>query len=258
MPDEQHIVSAGRDGTTRVWRVDNGYSMALLAHGGDWIVYTPDGYFDGSHYGGDLVGITRGLDTFGIDQFAFQLNRPDLILSRIVLGSPEFIEHLHARYQLRLERSGLHVGPASAVLEAPEVHLIGAKQDGKFAEIEAQLSDAHSPLASYQIYVNNVPLFHGQGKSISGQSARISERMELGLGENKVEISAFNTQGVEALRAHWSAIYRPEPNSVKGDLYYIGFGVSHYQNPALTLHLRIRTFSIWARRLSVTPDRIGM
>lgn len=51
------LVTAGQDATTRVWRVDNGYSMALLAHGGDWIVYTPDGYFDSSHYGGDLVDL---------------------------------------------------------------------------------------------------------------------------------------------------------------------------------------------------------
>jgi WD40 repeat protein len=234
-PDEQHIVSAGHDGTTRVWRVDDGYSMALLAHGGDWIVYTPNGYFDGSHYGGDLVGITRGLDTFGVDQFALQLNRPDLILSRMGIGSPEFIEHLHARYQLRLERSGFRVKPGGAELDAPEARLIGAKQDGKFAQIDAELSDAHYPLAAYQIYVNNIPIFHGPGKPISGQSAQVSERIELGIGENKIEISAFNTQGIEALRAHWSAIYRPESKDVKNDLYYIGFGVSHYRNPAFNL-----------------------
>lgn len=235
-PDEQHIVSAGHDGTTRVWRVDNGYSMALLAHGGDWIAFTPDGYFDGSHYGGDLVGITRGLDTFGIDQFAFQLNRPDLILSRMGLGTPEFIDHLRARYQLRRERSGFHISSVGPVFEPPEARLISAKQEGKFAQIDAELSDAHHPLATYQIYVNNIPIFHGRGKPITGQSARINERIELGVGENKIEVSAFNTEGVEALRAHWSAIYRPNSNAVKGDLYYIGFGVSRYQNPALNLH----------------------
>jgi WD40 repeat protein len=234
-PDEQHIVSAGHDATTRVWRVDNGYSMALLAHGGDWIVYTPDGYFDSSHYGGDLVGITRGLDTYAVDQFALQLNRPDLILSRMGIGSPDFIEHLHSRYQRRLERSGFHVSAQSPSLEAPEVHLIEAKQDGKFAQIEADISDQHYPLQAYQIYVNNVPIFRGQGKTVTGLKARLSERIELGQGENKVEISAFNSQGVEALRAHWSTIYRPDSKDVRGDLYYVGFGVSHYRNPALNL-----------------------
>jgi WD40 repeat protein len=234
-PDEQHIVSAGHDATTRVWRVDNGYSMALLAHGGDWIVYTPDGYFDGSHYGGDLVGITRGLDTFAVDQFALQLNRPDLILGRMGIGSPEFIEHLHSRYERRLERSGFPVSAGGLMLDAPEADLLAAKQDGKFAQIEAELSDQHYPLQNYQIYVNNVPVLHGQGRPVSGQSAHVGERIELGLGENKVEISTFNSQGVEALRAHWSATYRPESKDLKTDLYYIGFGVSHYRNPSLNL-----------------------
>jgi WD domain, G-beta repeat len=150
MPDEEHLVTAGHDATTRLWRLDNGYSMAMLAHGGDWIVYTPDGFFDSSHYGGDLVTITRGLDTFGVDQFALQLNRPDLILSRMRIGSPEFIEHLRLRYQRRLECSGFHQAPALS-LDAPQVQLVGAKQDGKFAQVEAAISDSHYPLQSYQV-----------------------------------------------------------------------------------------------------------
>lgn len=234
-PDDQHLVTAGHDATTRVWRIDNGYSMTLLAHGGDWIVYTPDGYFDSSHYGGEMVSITRGLDTYGIDQFALQLNRPDLILSRMGLGNPEFIDHLHSRYLLRMERSGFHQAAPALTLEAPEVRLLNAKAEGKFAQIEADVDDQHYPLQSYQIYVNDVPILRGQGKAISGSRTRVSERVELGRGENKIEIGALNNQGVEALRAHWSTIYRPDPKESPGDLYYIGFGVSHYQNPAFNL-----------------------
>jgi uncharacterized caspase-like protein len=86
--------------------------------------------------------------------------------------------------------------------------------------------------------VNNVPIFRGQGKSVTGLTARVSERIELGQGDNKIEVSAFNTQGVEALRTHWSTIYRPDSKdakNLKGDLYYIGFGVSRYKDPALNL-----------------------
>jgi WD40 repeat protein/uncharacterized caspase-like protein len=234
-PDEERLVTAGHDATTRVWRLDNGYSMTLLSRGADWIVYTPDGYFDASHYGGDLVAITRGLDTFGVDQFALQLNRPDLILSRMGIGSPELIDHLRSRYQRRLERSGFRPGAPGLSLETPEVHLLAARQEGKFAQIEAELGSSHYPLQSYQVYVNNVPIHPGQGKPVAGLSARVTEHIELGQGDNKIEISAFNDQGVEALRAHWSALYRPDAQDAKRDLYYIGFGVSHYRNPALNL-----------------------
>jgi WD40 repeat protein len=230
--DDAHMVTAGRDGTARLWRLDNGDSMSLLSRGTDWIVYTPDGYFDASHYGGDLVAIVRGFDTFDVDQFALQLNRPDLILSRMGVGSPEFVEHLQARYQRRLELSGFRDGAAGLDLQAPEVRLLQARQEGKFARLSAQITAARYPLQSYQIYVNNVPLFSGHGKPVTGQQAQVDERIELGQGDNKVEISAFDSRGVEAFRAHWNAIYR---SSARRDLYYIGFGVSHYLNPALNL-----------------------
>jgi WD40 repeat protein len=231
-PDDAHVLTAGRDGTTRLWRLDNGYSMSLLSGGTDWIVYTPDGYFDASHYGGELIAIVHGLDTFGVDQFALQLNRPDLILSRLGIGSPEFVEHLHSRYQRRLELSGFREGPASVDLQAPEVRLLEARQEGKFAQLGAQITAARYPLQSYQIYVNNVPLFPGHGKPLTGSEARVDDRVELSQGDNKVEIGAFDSRGVEAFRAHWNATYH---TTARGDLYYIGFGVSHYLNPALNL-----------------------
>jgi hypothetical protein len=127
------------------------------------------------------------------------------------------------------------VNPSGTALDTPDVHLLSAKQDGKFAQIEAEISDQQFPLQSYQIYVNNIPIFRGQGKPVVGLKARINERVELGQGQNKIEISAFNSEGAEALRARWSAVYRPFHTDPKGDLYYIGFGVSHYRNPALNL-----------------------
>ena len=153
-------------------------------------------------------------------------------MSKIGIGSPEFVEHLHARYLRRLELSGFRDGTAGLDLQAPEVRLLEAKQDGKSARLSAQITAAHYPLQSYQIYVNNVPLFSGHGKPVTGPEAQVNERIELGQGDNKVEIGAFDSRGVEALRAHWNATYRA---AAKRDLYYIGFGVSHYLNPALNL-----------------------
>jgi WD40 repeat protein len=230
-PDERFLVSAGYDSTARVWKLADGYSMALLSRGDDWIMYTPDGYFDASHYGGELVAMVRGLDTFSVDQFATGLNRPDLILRHMGIGSEEFIEHLNLHYMKRLQRGRFRDEAAALELEAPEVRLISAKQEGKHAVLEAEIS-GKAPLQTYQIYVNGVPVLPNGGKPIGGTTARVSERVELGEGPNIVEVTAFNTRGVEAFRARWSTTYRGE---AKGDLYFIGFGVSQYKNPALNL-----------------------
>jgi WD40 repeat protein len=230
-PDERHLVSAAHDSTARVWKLADGYSMALLSRGDDWLMYTPDGYFDASHYGGELVAIVRGLDTFSVDQFATALNRPDLVLRRMGIGSEEFLEHLNLHHKKRLQRGRFPEEAAALELEAPEVRLISAKQEGKHAVLEAEIQ-GKTPLQSYQVYVNGVPVIPNSGKPISGTTARVSERVELGEGANFVEVSAFNARGVEAFRAHWSTTYRGE---AKSDLYFIGFGVSQYKNPALNL-----------------------
>lgn len=231
-PNERHLVTVAHDGRTRLWRLDTGDSVTLLAREDDWIAYSDDGYFDASHYGGELVAMVRGLDAYGVDQFALGRNRPDTLLTRLGLGTPEFIEHLKLQYERRLKRSGVGADPGILEMEAPEVRLTSARQDGKHVELEAAISDGRNALRSYQVFVNHVPLFPGLGKPLEGRQARVRERVELGDGANKVEISAYNSRGVEALRAAWTGTYR---GAVKGNLYFIGFGVSRYRNRELNL-----------------------
>src|SRR5439155_484514 len=140
-------------------------------------------------------------------------------------------EHLARQHRKRLQRAGLRDDPAASEIEAPEVRLTSARREGKHALLEAEVQ-ARAPLQSYQIYVNGVPTFPGSGKPLHGTAARVSERIELGQGLNTVEITAFDVRGVEAFRARWSSTYAGEG---KGDLYFIGFGVARYQNPALNL-----------------------
>ena len=231
-PDERHLVAVANDSTTRMWRLDTRYAVTMLARDNDWIAYSDDGHFDASHYGGELVAVVRGLDTYGVDQFAIGRNRPDIMLRRLGLGSAEFIEHLELQYQKRLLRSRIHGDPEQVEFEAPEVRLTNVRRDGKHVHLEAEARDRAYVLQSYQVFVNEVPLFSGLGKPLSGQEATIRERVELGQGDNKVEITAYNSRGVEAYRSQWSGTYR---GNTKGDLYYIGFGVSRYRNPALNL-----------------------
>ena len=70
------------------------------------------------------------------------------------------------------------------------------------------------------------------GKPAGGLSQRVTERVELIHGHNKIEVSALSRSGIESLRDYRIVNYS-EP--VKGDLYFIGFGVSHYRNSAYDL-----------------------
>jgi len=232
--DSKYIVSGGADGTTQIWNVETGGHLALVGSNNDddWIMFNPDGYFDSSKNGGELVSIVNGSETFGIDQFAVKNNRPDIILKRIGLGSPELIEHFYNQYQKRLRRLGLKEEQLSGDLHAPTVKITGSNKNGRRLTLNFNMSDNRYKLKRYNIYANDVPVFGAYGKEISGNAASKTETIELIPGKNKIEVSCLNEAGAESFRA---LTYADVQEHFKGNLYYIGFGVSEYKDKTLNL-----------------------
>src|SRR5689334_18691762 len=63
-----------------------------IAIGDEWIMFGSDGVFDSSRDGGALIAMVRGLESFGVDQFAFKNNRPDLLLQRLGASNAGLVE----------------------------------------------------------------------------------------------------------------------------------------------------------------------
>lgn len=230
-PDERHIVSTGEDGTVRVWNMENGQSFAVLSDRDEWAMYTDDGYFDASRHGGDLVSLVRGQQSYSIDQIALRYNRPDLIYDRVGIGGQEYREHFRNHYEERLSRAQIKASSLTT-WSVPEVRVVDYRQDKRELNLNIEASDARDTLRSYQVYVNEVPLYAGVGKKIDGNTIRISESILLSAGKNKVEVSVFNQSGIESLRASVYAEYDARP---VGDLYFVGMGVSKYRDSRLNL-----------------------
>ncbi len=233
-PDGNAIISGSNDGTVKYWNRESENEVCTFASfgsGRDWIVYTGDGYFDSSRKGGKYLGIRKGREVFSIDQFALQRNRPDIILQRMGTGKNEIREHLKHRYMRRLKRAGFSSG-ASGELHVPGAKIISGRREGKFFHIKFSLEDSKYDLKSYNVFVNNVPLFGARGKSLDDDSVTVNEKIELTHGTNKIEISCINEKGAESYRAMTISEYAVKS---PGDLYFLGFGVSEYRNTALNL-----------------------
>jgi len=231
--DGRFLVSSSNDNTTKVWNLRNFRHYTRFSGGGEWLIYTPDGYFDASPRGEGLAAMVSGMNVFGLEQFAARNNRPDIILGRMGLGSLEEVAHYKELYLRRLKKMGLTEADLSGELHAPEAKVILTRREGKFLTVDFLLSDTKVPLKSYNVFVNNVPLLGADGKSVSGGSFRGSERIELASGKNKIEISVTNGAGVEAYRAQ---AYADHGEKLKGSLYYLAFGVSRYKLPELALN----------------------
>lgn len=232
-PDGRYLLSTSADGTARLWNLESGKSVAMVAAGSEWLVYGDDGYFDASRYGHNLVAAVRGLRAFGIDQLAPRNNRPDLLLTSLGLGTPEVIEHFEARHRRRLRQLGLDESRLATDVEAAPVAQIGAvRVDAGQASLAFDVEDAKYDLLRYHVWVNGVPVAGPGGKPVTGRRAQLTETFPLGPGRNKIEVSVVNAAGVESLRD-----FRVVESDVrpKAHLYYLGFGVSRYRDNRLDL-----------------------
>jgi MYXO-CTERM domain-containing protein len=232
-PDGKYAFASSSDGIHRLWRLDNGASVSLVASGDEWLVFTADGYFDASRNGGGLMRAARGLKSFGIEQLAARNNRPDLILERMGLGSKELVAHLKARYFSRLKKLGLDPNAAASSFESAPVAIIDSLQaSAQKARLRATLSAEDGELRRLNIFVNGVPVLGSGGKPVKGKRASVDESLTLSAGENKVEVSVLDDHGIESLRAAKTiSVDVPRKTAV----HFLGFGVSRYQQTRLNL-----------------------
>ncbi len=233
--DGRHALSISFDGTARLWRLDNADSFVMVAANGQWLIYGDDGMFDASSRGQALVAASLKRRGFAIDQLAPRNNRPDLLLSRVGIGSPRIIQHFEARYRKRLASMGLVEARLATTFDhAPTVQIVKSEYHGGqyAATITADLRSPHASLKSYQIWVNQVPVLASAGKPISGKHARVTERIALLPGDNRIEISAFSENGCESLR---DSRVVPVVGAKMSQVYYVGFGVSRYRDARLNL-----------------------
>jgi len=81
------ILSGGRDGI-KAWVLSTGELLASLTevNDGEWIVITPEGYYNASKNGEQYINVRVGDKAYGIDNYRQKYYRPDLI--RKILSKP--------------------------------------------------------------------------------------------------------------------------------------------------------------------------
>jgi WD40 repeat protein/uncharacterized caspase-like protein len=243
-PGGRQIISGSNDGTIKIWNSGDGSLLATLINGADdeWIAVTPEGFFDASLKGAELLHVVRGLEVTGIDQVYQSLFRPDLVREKLA-GDP--------KGKVKEAAAKLDLDKVLASGGAPRVRILGsanrAPATDEKIKIEADIDDTGGGVGRIEWRVNGLTVGleeRGGGALIEKDSdnapgdktKRISREIWLEPGNNEVEVVAYNIRNLIASNPVRTTI-RWEGAGVRNAprLYVLAIGIDDYWDGRLHL-----------------------
>ncbi len=233
-PDGRTLVSCSADQTVRLWNVQTRELIVTLFRGedGEWVAWTPQGFFASSGPGGELIGWQinhgpeRAAEYVTAAQLRQHLNRPDIVARAIQLASAEAAaKEAHGADFTVAELLAKPV-PRLRIL-SPEA---GAALRGGYAEVKVEFQPTPDPIKLVRIQVNGRQVKELQpDNGATGFTGNHTFTVPLEKGANKIAIAAENDVGETV--ASVSVTHDGEGALDKrGTLYILAIGVDKYPN----------------------------
>jgi len=223
-PDNRYLLSASFDGTARLWDVATGEELAAfigLNFAKDWLVVTPDGLFDGSRIGREMVSFRfgSGLKVVPVDRFFQDFYRPGLLNELWRGGRPKPEVQLGA------------IQPPAIRITAPKAS--GAVDSDRIA-IEAEVTDQGGGVLGPWLLQNGTKVLVPGASERDGKVVRRRFEVALVEGVNRFEVCAASADG------SWEsepavAVLRYEKPLPQPLLYLVAVGVNRYADKSLGL-----------------------
>jgi len=210
---------------------------------GDWLVFTPSGFFDGSHRAWQLVPFrfpSEPLKLYEPEQFFSQFYQPGL-LADILREGKSMREILKGRND---PRAGLDISQFRNS-KMPEVTIIspkdGTNESKREAKITIEAKDMGSGIRDLRVF-RNQSLVYWKHEDIEPdpktKTYRIPVPVKLVAGDNEITTYAFNGDDIKSKDA---SITVKGADSLKreGKAYIIAIGINRYSNDDYNLNYAV-------------------
>ncbi|MDZ4185826.1 MAG: WD40 repeat domain-containing protein, partial [Desulfuromonadales bacterium] len=264
--DGRWIITGSGDGTMRIWDLASGreISQSIGFTNGEWIVITPEGYYNSSARGHEYLNIRRGNKVYGIDQFYDVFYRPDILSAKLkgedisglvtltvdeaiknpppavkFSAMPQATSEPTVKVCYRIQSTGGGIGEVRLFQNGKLI-----KSDGFYREVTAQNATATMKLAALNsgaVY-QDMRALTVKEKQIPGavvarpKGELVDECVELETiaGENEISLTAFNAsntvQSVMDTASFISNRRQDEPR-----LYILAVGIDRYRDASINL-----------------------
>lgn len=238
----KYVIAASSGGTLRWYRISDGKELLAFFLDADkkrWVLWTPEGFFDHSPGGEELIGfhLDRGKDKeavfLTVSKLYKQLYRPDLVnasfegkdISSYAKGSD--INKLLSRETV-----------------PPTVHFITKSGNAinYDTSIRAQVCDTGGGVGDVTLLLNSMPISvetNGRGlkiveKNRAGKCYSFEQTITLSTGLNSIQLMAYNkANSIESLRDTIEINYTAK--STEPELHVLTVAVNAYRDGDLRL-----------------------
>ena len=216
--------------------------ILLVSNGDNYIFKTYENYYKVSKEGFDLVTFRIGNQAYPFEQFDAVFNRPDKVLEKLKSKDQDLISLYEKAYQKRIKKLGLKPTTKVSLSSIPKCNIenivdIPALTENESVSVKFNVSDAKL-VQSYNVWVNNVPVYGKKGKLINQKSFNGTEKLDLVYGTNKIQFASRNADGYESLMQTFYV--EKEGAEPKKNLYLITIGTSEYKNNKYNLNYPVK------------------
>ncbi len=238
-PDGKQVISAGGDNTTRLWDVATGKERAkfLGFADGEWIVITPEGYYNASPKGEKYLNVSIGNNVYGIENYREAFYRPDLVGVALSGGSLTDFRKL----------ADIKQPPSVVIVDTPK-HVTRDQ-----ISVKLQLTDQGGGIGDIRLYLNGTAvIMDSRAVKIMAREARALVKeytLKLAYGKNIIKAVAFNGDNSMQSNEAVLEVDAAYASATKPLLSALVIGINEFKNPKLTLNYPVADAELFASTL---------
>ena len=261
--DGKMLATAGFDSKINFYHAATGKPMVsmYIPMERNVMIADKEGHYLASKNTLDAISFSFNKTAYSYDQFDLQLNRPDLVLSKLGRADSNLLKTFYAAYKKRLSKAGIDEKYFSNNMHLPLVTLqdkfaVQTVTTQKEFTITVECSDNLYALKSLQVLVNNNPVLGINGMDLSKLNTKETTQkitIPLSTDRNSIKVFCTNAAGVQSLKESFE-ITSKYKSTQEPKTYFIGIAVASYKDSNMNLQYSAKDVRDLARSFTQLYD----